>query len=199
MAGETLTDRGARRRGDLLDAALRVIVREGPAAVSHRTVAAEAGAAHGSVAYYFGSREELIRETLERVAARNIAALEGARDQLEEAATSPAAYAAALTAHVVEQMLDDRDNATAILELHLAAAREPELRDALRGWGRAYAAISQRALRSLGSRDPDADTYAIVTVVNGLLLQQLAAPQAEFAERVLRPTLERLLTTMAGT
>ena len=56
----------------LLDAAERLLVREGYAALSTRHLAAEAGVNHGLVHYYFGSMEELSVQVLERFTARLI-------------------------------------------------------------------------------------------------------------------------------
>jgi AcrR family transcriptional regulator len=49
-----------------LDAAERLLVREGAAGISTRQLAAEAGQNHGLVHYYFGSVDELLLQTLER-------------------------------------------------------------------------------------------------------------------------------------
>ena len=54
----------------LLDAAERLLFESGYAAVTTRRVAEEAGVKHGLVHYYFGSMEELLTQTLERVAGR---------------------------------------------------------------------------------------------------------------------------------
>jgi AcrR family transcriptional regulator len=53
-----------------LDAAERLLVREGAAGVSTRQLAKEAGQNHGLVHYYFGSVDELLLQTLERFTAR---------------------------------------------------------------------------------------------------------------------------------
>ena len=55
-----------------LDAAERLLVREGSAGISTRQLAAEAGQNHGLVHYYFGSVDELLVQTLERFTARLI-------------------------------------------------------------------------------------------------------------------------------
>jgi AcrR family transcriptional regulator len=55
-----------------LDAAERLLVRVGYAAISTRRLAEEAGANHGLVHYYFGSMEELFVRVLERFTARLI-------------------------------------------------------------------------------------------------------------------------------
>lgn len=53
-----------------LDAAERLLIREGAAGISTRKLAAEAGQNHGLVHYYFGSVDELLVQTLERFTAR---------------------------------------------------------------------------------------------------------------------------------
>jgi AcrR family transcriptional regulator len=56
-----------------LDAAERLLVRDGHAGVSTRRLAAEAGANQGLVHYYFGSMDELLVQVLERFTERLIA------------------------------------------------------------------------------------------------------------------------------
>ena len=53
-----------------LDAAERLLVREGVAGISTRQLAREAGQNHGLVHYYFGSVDELLLQTLERFTGR---------------------------------------------------------------------------------------------------------------------------------
>jgi AcrR family transcriptional regulator len=53
-----------------LDAAERLLVREGAAGISTRQLAMEAGQNHGLVHYYFGSVDELLLQTLERFTSR---------------------------------------------------------------------------------------------------------------------------------
>lgn len=54
----------------LLDAAERLLIEVGYAAITTRGVAAEAGVNHGLVHYYFGSMEELLLQVLERFSDR---------------------------------------------------------------------------------------------------------------------------------
>ena len=56
----------------LLDAAERMLVSVGHAAITTRTVAREAGVNHGLVHYYFGSMEQLLLRVLERFTAQLI-------------------------------------------------------------------------------------------------------------------------------
>ena len=55
-----------------LDAAERLLLREGAAAITTRRLAEEAGANHGLVHYYFGSMEHLLLRVLERFTERLI-------------------------------------------------------------------------------------------------------------------------------
>src|SRR5262245_52694660 len=56
----------------LLDAAERLLISVGHAAITTRLVSLEAGVNHGLVHYYYGSMEELFLATLERFTARLI-------------------------------------------------------------------------------------------------------------------------------
>src|SRR6516165_12018352 len=53
-----------------LDAAERLLIKEGAAGISTRQLAREAGQNHGLVHYYFGSVDELLLQTLERFTAQ---------------------------------------------------------------------------------------------------------------------------------
>src|SRR5580693_8529487 len=53
-----------------LDAAERLLIREGAAGISTRQLAREAGQNHGLVHYYFGSVDELLLQALERFTTR---------------------------------------------------------------------------------------------------------------------------------
>jgi AcrR family transcriptional regulator len=73
-ASESNEDRGHTIRQAnveaFLDAAERLLIREGAAAITTRRLAAEADQNHGLVHYYFGSIDELLIQTLERFTAR---------------------------------------------------------------------------------------------------------------------------------
>jgi DNA-binding transcriptional regulator YbjK len=66
----------AERQAQILDAALRVLAREGVGGVSIRAVAAEAGVAFGLVGYYYDDKSSLVRAALERVGEQDLAILE---------------------------------------------------------------------------------------------------------------------------
>ncbi len=74
-------DKDARRQ-DVAAALLRIAARDGLAAVSMRTVAAEAGFSLGAVQRYFRSKDEMLRFALDL-------AVSGARDRLGGIAVGP--------------------------------------------------------------------------------------------------------------
>lgn len=107
------------KRDAALQAAQRVVQREGVTALSYESVAAEAGLTKGGLLYHFPTREELLRALHEWMAGQWEAAMEahaGApADQLKPAQRF-AAYA---------QLSQNPERAELILQLE--AAEEPEL------------------------------------------------------------------------
>lgn len=61
------------RRQDILDAAMRIVVREGVRGVRHRAVAAEAGVPLSATTYYFKDIEDLLTDTFAQYVERSAA------------------------------------------------------------------------------------------------------------------------------
>lgn len=172
-------ERGQRRRRLLLDAAARVIARDGVAALTHRSAAAEAGLPKSAATYYFRDLDELLVAALldstEHYAA-DLAATVPDEGGLEELARHMAAYLA-----------EHRDRCLAAYELYLLAARRPELREAALSWPRLARTIAARH-----TSDPTAIT-AFTMALDGLSLQALledAPLDPATLEAVLRRTLD---------
>lgn len=194
--GDALTPRGARKRSALLDAAFRIIVRDGPGAVTMRSVVAEASASHGAVNYYFGSTQALIREALKKVARQSIEKLSQTWKAVDAGACGPSTLARIISHHSFHEMIEDRKRGIIIYELHLAAARDPSLRPIIQAWGRGYTRIVRGTLEKLGSLDPSADAALLVNLINGIVISQLALPRKDFADSILRQAVEQFLRNM---
>lgn len=152
--------RGDRRRRAILEAALRVVERDGVAGVSHRAVAREAGVPTTSTTYYFATLDDLLTATLLWAAdelAADFCAVLCAADP------SPAAVARLLADAVGPR----RGRTAAEYELYLLAARRPELRPAARRWIDLFTA-------AVAPADPVA-FRAFLAAVDGLLIQGLIA------------------------
>ncbi|MET8998598.1 TetR family transcriptional regulator [Amycolatopsis sp. NPDC004169] len=143
--------KGAARRETLLAATLRVVGRSGVAAVSQRTVAAEAGVPPSAVLYYFASVDDLLVTALREVNERYCAELAAIGD------------IDGLTAHVVRYAEQDRFLLIAEYELWLLAARRDDLCDELTGWD---SVVQDLAVR-LAARRPD----SLAAALNGLYLR----------------------------
>jgi TetR/AcrR family transcriptional regulator, regulator of biofilm formation and stress response len=184
------------RREQILEAALRVIGRSGREAVTHRAVAEEAGVPLGSTTYYFDSRDDLLAQALEYVAASETARFGELADDLRSVET-PAELADRLTSELVAAA-DDRVVYTAEYEIWLEAGRRPELHEAAQSWCNAEQRAVAVALEALGSSDPATDASIIVAAIDGFGERILgreadAAKAAEEFGPELRRLIERLV------
>lgn len=178
-------------RERILRATLGLIAADGIGAVSNRRVAAAAGVSLGSLTYHFSSQTQLLRESLllyvdEETARRETIARElTARSAgIEEVVREIERLAVAA---------EDAPRQIAELELHLHAARDPELREASR---RCFGAHEQIAAAALAALEIPADTRAAATVValmTGLAVRRLARGGDEAHE-----TSVALLTLLEG-
>jgi hypothetical protein len=83
------------------------------------------------------------------------------------------------------------------LELHLQAARDPELQDASRRCFAAYDALGADALTSLGVPDPERHAGAMVALILGLGIRRLGTGAAD-SEAVTAALLTYLRGALAG-
>ncbi|MGW5113554.1 TetR/AcrR family transcriptional regulator, partial [Nocardia sp. NPDC004123] len=176
-------------REALLEAAIRLLAREGARAVTHRAVAAEAGTTHGNARYYFGTLDQLLDEALRRLAARQIDEVRALFDSLPDVDVPQ--RISRLVDYVTGTLAGDRDAAVARYEFFLEVARRPNLRASLDEWGATQRAAFAGELRGAGAADPEAAAADLLTLVNGLILEQLALPADDFESARLRPAIAR--------
>ncbi|RKQ35414.1 TetR/AcrR family transcriptional regulator [Kocuria tytonis] len=91
MRVPTRQPRGAARRAEILAAAGELLARSGTAAVTHRQVAERAGVSHGSIRYYFDSRDALLMACLQEIEAERSAEAERALAEAAAEADAPSA------------------------------------------------------------------------------------------------------------
>jgi AcrR family transcriptional regulator len=130
------------RREALVEAALRVMARDGLTAGTTRAIVAEAGMSLASFHYAFASREELLRELVQRVVGRELSsAMAGWNPEDGLAAclrTAAEGYLGHLEADPGQEQL--------MLELTLLAIRRPDLQPIAREQYRAYIAAASKLL-----------------------------------------------------
>jgi TetR/AcrR family transcriptional regulator, regulator of biofilm formation and stress response len=190
------TPRGEARRTRILKAVLTIVGREGTGAVTHRSVAAVAGVPLAATTYYFSSRGDLLADALEYAAGEDLAQLERESAGFTDDPLTPATFADRLTANVVGWLRGGRPSLLAKYEISLESARRPELAATSRAWTEGYLRAFEPALAKLGSSDPERDAGIVFGAVCGIVLDDLAAPQPEFEQAILRPAVERLLVSL---
>jgi DNA-binding transcriptional regulator YbjK len=184
------------RRGRIVEAALVVIARGGPAAATHRAVAAEAGVALASTTYHFGSKDEIVAEAFELAIDRSIAAV--ARVTACPRPATPEALAARLLELVEALCAGDQAPLAAQYELLLEAGRRPELRPLAARWSRAYLDGLQAVVAAAGIARPRLAAEIVSDVIDGALLARLAEP-ADGDAGPLAARIERVVAGLAAT
>jgi TetR/AcrR family transcriptional regulator, regulator of biofilm formation and stress response len=182
------------RRGEILEATLRVIGESGVNGVTHRAVAQEAGVALASTTYYFDSKDALVEEALEQMIFRSIedvrrfTACSGAIDQ-DELIDRIVGFADA-------QINDPLAFLTAQYELMLESGRREHLHPLLRRWTVAYMDGFNHLVQSAGLPQPVATAELITNFVEGALLNHVATPSDDFLKARFRPLLTDLVRAL---
>lgn len=196
-AATPVEGRGEVRRRAILDAALRILGREGPAALTHRRVAREAAVPLAATTYYFDSKHDLLEEALKLFAGEEAARLQAQAAAIAGAGRLSAAdLAGALAAVLSEQLRSEGHETVAKFEVYLEAARRPELRTTAEHWITSFTRLAESALAQAGARDAPAVARLLVAGVDGLMLQHLATagPRPEIEQ--LAERLEALIAAL---
>lgn len=168
--------RSADRQEAMRAAAARLLIDEGPAAVTHRRVATEAGLPAGSASYYFPARAALYEEAVR--AAEDVRADSAQRHAqgLARRNRAPATVAALLVETLYAPHVD-ADVVRIRLEPMLSATREPRLREIMRATRPRLLAALAEVLRRSGyptvAATPDLDLIA--QVIDATLLYATAS------------------------
>ncbi|MDN3021077.1 TetR family transcriptional regulator [Streptomyces sp. S.PB5] len=150
------------RRQRIIDAAIRVVGRQGLAGLSHRSVAAEADVPLGSTTYHFTTLDELIVAAL-RQANEGFAKVIAAHGALED----PEGDVAADLARILGEWLSgDATGVELEYELYLAALRRPALRPVAAEW------CEELAAPLIRRTDPET-ARGLVAMMDGICLQVL--------------------------
>ncbi|HWB70013.1 MAG TPA: TetR family transcriptional regulator [Solirubrobacterales bacterium] len=166
-------------RERILRITLELIGREGIAAVTNRRVAAAAGVSLGSLTYHFSSQVELLRDSLLLFVGEEVARLELIAADMRRRRPSVERVTVEVERIVAESA--NRLQQLAEVELHLRAARDPELREASRRCFEAYEGVAEAALEMLGVPDADRHARSVVALMYGLSLRRLGTGEEDVA------------------
>jgi AcrR family transcriptional regulator len=186
---ETAVNIGVRER--ILRATLELIAEGGVAGVTNRRVAASAGVSLGSLTYHFTSQTQLLRESLLLYVEEETTRRE--RIALDLAGEKPGVEQVAEAIERLVAIPSDIPRQIAELELHLHAARDPELREASQRCFDAHEQIAAAALSSLGLPDAELHAPIVVALMTGLAVRRLAG-----GGRDAQGTSEALLALVRG-
>ncbi|MFS4096340.1 TetR/AcrR family transcriptional regulator [Streptomyces sp. AF1A] len=175
------------RRRRLVDAAIRVVARDGIAGLSHRAVAAEADVPLGSTTYHFATLDDLLVAAL-RQSNENFGRL--LAERLPEGGAGD--LATQLARALGEWLGGDRTGVELEYELYLAALRRPALRPVAAEWTEDAAALLTR-------RTDPRTARALLALMDGICLQVLLTGGA-YDEEYAREALDRVIArTPPGT
>lgn len=177
-----------KRRQAILEAALRIIVRDGVRAVRHRAVAAEAQVPLSATTYYFKDINDLISDSftlfVERCAANQNELWSSNDEMLQERVSSfdgsPATLRAfadevalMAVAFVRDQLINRRDHLLAEQAFRHEALLNPRLHDLVRAQGQILLQGTTRFFTLIGSKQPIEDATVLTTVVERMEYQGL--------------------------
>jgi DNA-binding transcriptional regulator YbjK len=202
-AGTTTADRRKRPQGNarrllLLQTTLRLIADEGIDAVSHRSVAEAAGVPLGSTTYWFASRQEMLRQALEHFARLEIETLREHLGAVLGRRLSRKRLVDEFTGLLAPQLGQARWRTVAQYAFLNEAARQPELEPVCREWTVAWQEALTEVFDSLGAPDPELEARMFLAMLDGLLLGQLATPDEDPKENVIRPALRAWFDRVPG-
>jgi DNA-binding transcriptional regulator YbjK len=172
-APRTRAEQRAERRRAIIDAALRIIASRGLPAVTHRTVAREAGVPLAATTYYFASKNEILTEALESLAAVEVKRLEALTANVAATSPSRVELAAALGEALIPDPAEAERTWLAQFEIYVEAARNPALRPAVQRWRQAFVELAVAGLRAIEAPEPERRAPIAVAAINGILLDRL--------------------------
>jgi AcrR family transcriptional regulator len=166
------TTRPEAARDRILRATMRLIGESGVGAVTNRAVAKAAGVSLGSLTYHFPSQADLLRESLHRFVDDEIGRITARLEQLREAGIDPDQAADEVEKAIVGFSYGPEEIAN--LELHLQAARDPEVRKAAERSIKAYDQLATAVLTALGIPDAERHAPTVVALFYGLAIRRLS-------------------------
>jgi AcrR family transcriptional regulator len=165
------------RRQRLLEEALRLVSESGLGALTHRNVEQAAGAPHGSVTYWFGSREGLISALIDWLCdeseRQTRAIATPVQQQIMAGETLDVDAIAAALSHWMDGAAAHH---LARMELELQGAREPVHAERMTKAAQVFWDMCGAIAQGLGSDNPGRDGRAMAVMLDGLLLDRLAHP-----------------------
>jgi AcrR family transcriptional regulator len=165
------------RRTRLLEEALRLVTESGLGAVTHRNVEQAAGAPHGSVTYWFGSREGLISALVDWMCSESERQVRAIATPVQQQIAAGQTLDVEAVARALAAWMDGAaPHHLARMELELQGAREPAHAERMTRAAQVFWDMCAAIAEGLGSDNPVRDGRAMAVMLDGVLLDRLAHP-----------------------
>ena len=185
-----------RTREAIVAATVRIVAREGVAAVSHRRVAAEAGVALSSTTWHFAAKADILEAALHWTARREVEGMSAIADRLGGVEFDPSAWAEELGGWLIAQVTADREIAVALYRLQVELLGSPGAVQVHREWGEGLRALGERVLQRSPTATPELDIRLVVAALDGLRMGVISAGEQDV--EWLRPAIRRQLRALLG-
>ena len=185
-----------RTRDAIVAATVRIVAREGVAAVSHRRVAAEAGVALSSTTWHFAAKADILEAALQWTASQEIEGIRAIADRLDGTDFDPSAWAYELGDWLVDQVTRDREIAVALYRLQVELLGSDGAVQVHRDWGEGLRALGERVLEQSPTTTPDLDIRLVIAALDGLRMGVINAGEEDV--EWLRLAIRRQLGALLG-
>ncbi len=184
-----------RVRDSIVAATVRIVAREGVAAVTHRRVATEAGVALSSTTWHFASKADILEAALAWTADGEVTRIRAIADRLGDAPFDPSAWAEELADWLVEQVTTERETAIALYRLQVELLGTERALAVHREWGQRLREVGTHALEPLATATPELDVRIVVATLDGLRMSLLNSGDSdvEWLRLAVRRQLQALL------
>jgi DNA-binding transcriptional regulator YbjK len=196
------------RRQDILDAAMRIVVRDGVRAVRHRAVATEAGVPLSATTYYFKDIDDLLTDTFAQYVERSAEYMaklwvnnEGLlRDMVVSGDGSPESrsqladdIARLMADYVHRQLVNRREHLMAEQAFRQEALLNPRLAELVRSHQQILLQGTCQLFQVLGSREPQQDAKVLTAIIGRMEYQGLLNGAEPLAEQDMLGILNRYM------
>jgi AcrR family transcriptional regulator len=169
------------RREQIIRALYQCLAKAGHETVTVKDIAANAGMTHGSIHYYFKTKDDIVIGLAETLAEEYADQLTGHLKPLD----SPKAVTSALLDFAVDELVFNRELNRVFYNLVQMAFQRKVLAKAMQRMLRRYRGRAIELFQELGiGEDSRALGYGLVAVIEGLALQWMIEPRGLDRERV---------------
>ena len=192
----TRAEASRRVRDAIVAATVRIVAREGVAALTHRGVAAEADVALSSTTWHFATKADILEAALRWSARYEVDRIGAIADRLGDTEFDPAAWAEELADWLIEQLTVEREIAVALYRLQVELLGSDGALEVHREWGEGLLAVGERVLERSPTPTPQLDVRLIVAALDGLRMNVLNSGEQDI--EWLRLAVRRQLQALLG-